>query len=162
MQLYKITEQYQSAISELTELDLDADTIKDTLEGLKGDLEAKGKAVGAFIANREAEINATKEAGNKLIDRAKSEQNKMDKLKDYLLFNMETNGITEIRSPDLVIKLRKLPPSVKVVEENVISSLWFNEKTVYTLDKARIKETLKAGKEVEGCVLTAGYKVVIT
>jgi len=162
LKLYEITEQYQSALSELAGLELDEETVNDTLEGLKGDLEAKGRAVGAFIANREAEITATKEAGKKLIERAKSEQVKMDKLKDYLLYNMQVNEITKIRSPDLLIKLRKLPASVKIVDESVIDSSWMNKKITYTINKTAIKAELKAGNPVEGAVLSEGYKVVIT
>jgi len=162
MKLYEITEQYQSALSELAGLELDEETVNDTLEGLKGDLEAKGRAVGAFIANREAEIEATKEAGKKLIDRAKSEQNKMDKLKDYLKYNMEVNGLPEIRSPDLLIKLRKLPASVIIDDAALIPIDFKREKVDISLDKTAIKEYINNIGTIKGVHLESGYKVVIT
>jgi hypothetical protein len=150
MQLYKITEQYHQALSVLTDSDLDAQTISDTLEGLKGDIEVKAKNVAAFISNRKAEINAVKEASKKLADRAKFEQSSLDRLTEYLKYNMELAGITEIRSPELLLKIKTNPPSVIIDDESVIPKCFFTEKTVISINKTAIKEDLKCGNTVQG------------
>lgn len=162
MKLYEITEQYQHAMVELDNSDFDADTIADTLEGLKGDLEAKSRAVAGFIANREAEIAATKEAAKKLSDRAKAEQGKMDKLREYLLYNMQRNEISEIRSPDLLLNLKKNPPSCIIDDESLIPEKYKKEvvTTTIKIDKNAIKSDLKEGK-VDGAHLEAKERLEI-
>lgn len=150
MQLYKITEQYHSALSELAGSDLDAQTINDTLEGLKGDIEVKAKNVAAFVSNRKAEIEAVKEASKKLADRAKNEQSALDRLTEYLKYNMENAGITEIRSPELLLKIKTNPPSVVIDNELLIGGQFIKEKVVTSIDKGAIKKELNAGNQVLG------------
>lgn len=150
--LYKITEQYHNALVELADSGLDAQTINDTLEGLKGDIEVKAKNVAAFISNRKAEIVAVKEAGQKLADRAKSEQASLDRLAEYLKVNMENSGITEIRSPELLLKIRTNPPSLIIDDEAMIAKKFVKTKVVETksIDKVAMKEEIKAGRLVKG------------
>ena len=161
MRLYEITQQYQSALSELQELELDETTIQDTLEGLKGDLQEKSKAVAAFIANGEAEAKAVKEASKKLADRANRQQVKMNKLREYLLYNMQANEITSISSPELLIKLRKKPPSVIIDDETKIDGKYKKEKVTFTVSKTDIKKAIQAGESVNGAHLEAGMSLVI-
>lgn len=150
MKLYEISNQYHNALVELSESDLDAQTISDTLEGLRGDLEIKAKNVAAFISNRKAEIDAVKEASRKLADRAKAEQGSLDRLTEYLKFNMEQNEITEIRSPELLLKIKTNPPSVVIDDESLISGQFIKEKTVTSIDKTAIKKELQSGNPVLG------------
>ena len=151
MKLYEITEQYHNALVELSASDLDAKTVEDTLEGLKGDLEIKAKNVAAFVENRKAEINAIKEASKKLADRARSEQKSLDRLVEYLKYNMEQSGITEIRSPELILKIKKNPPSLVIDDESKIDDIFFIEvPATRKLIAADIKRELKAGNVIEG------------
>lgn len=149
MKLYEISEQYHIALSELQESGLPEQAIADTLEGLKGDIEVKAKQVAAFIANRQAEIDAVKEASKKLAERAKTEQANVDGLINYLKYNMEASGITEIRSTELVLKIKKNPHSLIVDNED--SAPIEYKKLIperYELDKAKVKKALKDGEEI--------------
>lgn len=159
--LYELTEQHHKALSELEELELDETTIKDTLEAIKGDIEVKSKAVGAYIANAEAEVKAIKEASAKLANRAKVKQAKMDRLREYLLYNMQANGITRIESPDLVLKTRKKPDSVVIDNEHLIDDKYKKEKVTITVSKTDIKKAIQAGDTVEGAHLEGGASLVI-
>jgi len=151
MKLYEISEQYQQALSELESSDLPAEVVQDTLEALKGDLEVKAKNVAAFIANRNAEIAAVKEASKKLADRAKYEEARIQRLKEYLKFNMERNEITEIRSPELVLKIAKNPPSVVIDDADLIPQDYKREiPAKYEPDKSAIKKAYKDGYIVPG------------
>ena len=162
MQLYKITEQYHHALSELAGSELDAQTINDTIEGLKGDIEVKAKNVAAFISNRKAEITAVKEASKKLADRAKTEQANLDRLMDYLKYNMEQSEITEIRSPELLLKIKNNPPSVVIDDESKINSGYYKIiPETRQLDKVALKAALKTGELVLGAHLEAKTRLEI-
>ena len=150
MKLYEISNEYNHALTALSDSDFDAQTISDTLEGLKGELEIKAKNVAAFISNRKAEINAVKDASKRLADRAKAEQKHLDSMIEYLKFNMEQSGITEIRSPELLLKIKTNPPSVIIDDNDAVSDLFKTEKTVVSIDKAAIKKEIQAGGAVEG------------
>jgi len=150
MKLYELTNEYNSALTTLTDSDFDLQTINDTLEGLKGELEIKAKNVAAFIENRKAEIDAVKAASKKLADRAKSEQKHLDGLIGYLKYNMEQSEITEIRSPELVLKIKNNPPSVVIDNEEVVDNKFKSSKWVVSIDKTAIKKELQAGNDVEG------------
>lgn len=149
MKLYELTSQHHNALSELAELDLDQETIENTLEGLRGDLEVKCKSVAAFIMNREAEINAVKEAAKKLSERASKESKALERLTEYLRFNMEANDITEIRSPELILKIKKNPPKVIIDDEFSIEKRFLVKKTTESPDKKAIKKAIQYGEKLD-------------
>ena len=59
--LYKISEQAQKSISELLDMDLPEDAVKDTIEAIQGELEEKIISVAAYIKNQQAEISNMKQ-----------------------------------------------------------------------------------------------------
>ena len=159
MNLYEISNEYNKALNELAELEFDERIIEDSLSVLKGTLEEKGKNVALYIANAEAEQKAIKEAGDKMLQRAKVAQNKIDRLKSYLLENMLLNGITEISSPEMVVKTAKTPN--KVMIDGVVDDKYMVEKITKTTDKRAIKAAIDSGENVEGAHLESGYRLVI-
>jgi len=161
MKLYQITEQYNSALSELESSNLPQDVINDTLEGLKGDIQVKTQNVAAFILNRQAEIEAVKGASRKLSERARIEQNNLDGLKSYLLLNMEATGTTEVRSPEIVVKIRNNPSKVIIDETIPLDKKFMVEKITSQPDKKIIKEAIKSGETVNGAHLEKTKSLVI-
>lgn len=162
MKLYEISEQYNQALTELEDLSLPAEVVSDTLEALKGDLEEKAKNVAAFIANRRAEVDAVKEASKKLAERAKNEQVKIDRLVAYLKYNMEINEISEIRSPELLLKIKSNPGSVVIEDAELVPMAYKREiPAKYEPDKALIKKAYKDGNTVPGASFVKGTRLEI-
>jgi len=62
MNLYSLAAEYRQAAESIANLDLDDQTIADTLEGLSGELEVKATNVAMFAKNLEATATAIKEA----------------------------------------------------------------------------------------------------
>ena len=153
MKLYEISTEYHDALNELSALEFDAETIENSLSVLKGDLECKARNVAAFIRNSQAEVDAVKEAAKKLSQRAATEQKAIDRMIDYLKFNMEQAGITEIRSPELLLKIKTNPPSVIIDDELSIDKKYKSEKVTISVDKTAIKKDIQAGNEVVGAHL---------
>lgn len=161
--LYQIADQYLADMQKLQDMDLDEQTLADTLEGLSGELEVKATNVAMFMRNLENAADAIKEAEKQMADRRKAIENRIDRIKSYLISNMERTEIKKIECPYFAITLKKNPPALKVLEEDKIPSKYFTipEPPPPALDKAKLKEDLKAGVEIEGAILTVGSSLLI-
>src|SRR3990167_8371102 len=91
--LYEIAETYRKALETLGDMDLPEEVVKDTLEGLQGDLEAKGQNVASFCLHLEAMSEAIKIAEQKMAHRRKVLENRAENIRTYLKTCMETAGI---------------------------------------------------------------------
>jgi len=144
-------------------MEIDEQTFADTLEGLSGDLEVKATNVAMFVRNLEASAEAIKAAEKQMAERRKALEAKADRIRQYLLDNMNRTGITKIDCPYFVLSVRKNPPAVEVLNQDMIPDEYFDipEPPAPTLNKNRLKEDLKAGVVVEGAKLMAGQSLSI-
>ena len=161
--LYNIADQYLVDLQKLQEMEIDEQTFADTLEGLSGDLEVKATNVAMFVRNLEASAEAIKDAEKQMAERRKALESKADRIRQYLLDNMTRTGITKIDCPYFVLSVRKNPPAVEVLNQDMIPDEYFDipEPPAPTLNKNRLKEDLKAGVVVEGAKITAGQSLLI-
>ena len=153
--LYQLTAEYLQAEEHLSALDLDEQTIKDTLEGLSGEIEIKSTNIAMFIRNLETTAQAIKEAEAEMSKRRKAIETRINSLESYTLENMVRTGITRIDCPYFRISIRDNPPSVDVFNENEIPQEFMRipEPPPPVPDKKKIMEAIKSGVEVPGCVL---------
>jgi hypothetical protein len=110
--LYVIAAEYRDAAHKLADLDLDAETIADTLESLSGELEAKAQSVGFMVRSIEADAAAMKEWAKTATERAKAAEGRADALRDYLRRCMEATGIEKIEGPGIALSFRPDPHRV--------------------------------------------------
>ncbi len=161
MKLYEIATQYQQALATLDDLDLPDEVIADTLEGLKGELQEKGKNVAAYIKNIEADIKAIKDAEQAMKGRRATLQRRTDWMKLLLLNSMQDSEITEISCPWFVIKPKKNPPAVNITDEAAISKKYKMEVIDYKIDRKMIAADIKKGAVVNGAEMTQGWRLDI-
>jgi hypothetical protein len=161
--LYNIADQYLVDLQKLQDMEIDEQTFADTLEGLSGELELKATNIAMFVRNLEASAEAIKAAEKQMTERRKAIESKADRIRQYLLDNMTRTGITKIDCPYFVLSVRKNPPAVEVLNQDMIPDKYFDipEPPAPTLNKNRLKEDLKAGVVVEGAKLTAGQSLSI-
>lgn len=161
--LYTIADQYLTDLQKLQDMEIDDQTFADTLEGLSGELEVKATNVAMFIRNLEASADAIKAAEKQMADRRKALEAKSDRMRQYLLDNMLRTGITKIDCPYFALSIRKNPPAVEVLNQDMIPDEYFDipEPPPPTLNKNRLKDDLKAGVVVEGAKLTQGSSLQI-
>jgi aromatic ring-opening dioxygenase LigB subunit len=156
--LYQLSAEYQMAFAELMEIpDLPAEVIRDTLEGLAGDLETKSINVAAYFLSLDAQAAAIKEAEAKMAARRKAIEAKSARLKDYLKQNMQACEIQKISCPEFEISLRKNPPSVIIDDESLIPLEFIEIRETRHIDKAAIK----AVKGCAGAHIEQGFSLVI-
>lgn len=161
--LYEIAAEYRDAANKLAELDLDAQTIADTLEGLSGDLETKAQNVAFFVRNLEATAAAIKQAEADMAARRKAMENRADSLKRYIFESMTVAGIEKIECPHFRLAIKNNPAAVDVFEPGLVPASFMRtpEPPPPAPDKTAIKEALKAGQDVPGARLTSGQRLEI-
>jgi hypothetical protein len=161
--LYLLASEYRAAADRLADMDLDEQTVADTLESISGDLEVKAKNVAAFARNMETTALAIKDAEEGMAARRKAIERRVASLRAYLLANMQTAGIKRIESPEFVITVRDNPPAVDAFDpEQIPDGYWTSPPPPPpVLNKTKIKEAIKSGEQVPGARLTQGQRVEI-
>lgn len=162
-QLYVLANDYRSAADRLTDLDIDDQTIADTLEGMSGELEVKCQNVAMMVRNIEASAAAIKEAEAAMAARRKALEKRAERVRDYLLANMIVSGVQRIECPYFCLTVRDNPLAVEIYEPGLVPA----EFTIQpppppaAPDKKAIAGALKAGIDVPGCKLTRGQRLDI-
>lgn len=161
--LYELSQDYRQALEALTdpELDVPAEVIADTLEGLQGTLEDKAVNVAKFLKNLEATAQAIKDAELRMAARRKTIENRVTSMKTYLKDNMEACGIQRIESPWFVLAIQKNPVAVEILDEGLIPDTFVELVTTRKIDKMAIKKAIESGSEVSGVALSQGTRLAI-
>jgi len=160
MKLYELTDQYNNALNEMVEADLDQETIADTMEGLEGELKIKAKNVAAYYLNLESDLSQLKEAKARIDARIKSIAKNTAFFKDYLRSNMERSGIDKIECPEFKITLRKASKICEVIDPKAVPSEFRTTETITKVDKVGLKKWMIAEglDEVEGAEIKDGAR----
>ena len=153
LSLYKLANDYKQALDELSELDIDEQTLKDTLEAISGDLEQKAVNVAAYIKNLGAECVAIKNARDEISDKYSAKQKKIESLKRYLLTTLQGCGIKKVSSELFDISVRRSAQVVEITNEQLIPYDYYKETVISKVDKSLIKRALAENYEVPGCKL---------
>jgi len=161
--LFEIAANYRDMAATLADLDLDEQTIADTLEAEGGELQEKAQNVGFVVRNIEASAAAIKDAEAQMAARRKALENRAARLRAYLLDSMTLAGVEKIESPYFAIAVRKNPPSLEVLDEAQVPAGYFTSPPPPppVLDRKLILATLKDGVDIPGCRLKQGRRVDI-
>jgi hypothetical protein len=116
--LYQLTEDFKVLEVMETDAELDAESqeaVRNTLDGLKLDINAKAAGVAAYILNLEAQAASAEEAGKALINRAKRIEHRADSMRSYLHFQMQAVKLKKVDTELFTISRRENPPAVDIV-----------------------------------------------
>lgn len=139
----------------------------EALTELKGDFDTKAESVSLYIKELEAGTKLLGESIKNLQSRKKAMENKVERLKSYLLTSMETVGESKIETDKVRISLRNNAPSVFIYDEKAFINqykgsrddlLKYSEPTV---NKTAIKEALKSGEDITGATLESKKTITI-
>jgi hypothetical protein len=152
--LYLLANEYRDAAQRLVDLDMDDQTIADTLDGMSGELTVKAQNVGFMIRSLEADASAIKDWAKDAGERAKALEHRAESLRGYLQRCMEATGIEKIEGPGIVLSFRK-SSAVAINEPDLIPLEFMRtpEPPPAAPDKKAIADALKAGREVPGAHL---------
>lgn len=163
LKIYEIDDAIQSALDSV-EYDTETGEIinADALNAVTADSKLKIVSTAKYLSMRGATLKAMEEARKNLDARIKAEKHRHEWLKFQMLRGMVTLGVTQIESPEILVKKGKLPPSVQILDEAQIPSEFIKTKTEQSVDKIAIAAAMKAGRDVPGAMLvTNGEKIII-
>ena len=148
MNLYELSQNYLA----VQEMDLEPETLKDTLDSIEEAIEVKAENIAKWIRNLEADKKAFEEEEKRFKEKKQAADNRIKSLKLYLEDNMRLTGKTKFKAGFFSFSIQNNPPSVEVFDEALIPKQFLIAQPV-KIDSAGIKELLKAGEEVPGAEL---------
>jgi len=158
VRLYELAQNYAQLL-EIAE-EIESDALVDTLESLRDAIEDKAENIAKLIKNLEADAKIIKEEEQRLAERRRAIEAKVDKLKMYLQEQLETAGLQKVKRPTITVAIQANPPSVDVIDETAIP-IDFLIPQAPKVDKKSILERLKKGESVPGVALkqTKGVRI---
>lgn len=150
MTLYQLQEEYRLLLELAEDPEVDTEIIADTLEALGGDIEEKAIGYGKVIKELESDAERLKAEEARLNERRKRIENNVFYMKQKLQLGMEAVGKKKIETDLFTFRIQKNPASV-VMDETYIENLPEEYLIPQSpkVDRAKIREDLKAGKELE-------------
>lgn len=140
----------------------------DTLSGIKEEFNFKAENLAQYIKCLKAEAEDIDEEMKKLRARRDSRNKRIERLKNYLMENMEAVGITKIDMPKAKITIRKSTPSIKFDNEKdfieMLENSGRNNLLKYSspeIRKSEIKKLIRSGEKFDGARLEPGRSVII-
>lgn len=152
MKLYEIDE----AIMECVDLETGEVIDTEQLDKLQMEREAKLENVACWIKELKAEAEALKAEKQRLADRQKVAENKMESLKKYLAYALDGQAFKTTRAS---VTFRK-SQAVEIADIYKLDENYLRYKEPEA-DKTAIKEALEAGQTVAGATLVENTSVII-
>ena len=162
MKLYEIPAAYealwQQVETEAVDGEIDAE-LNEQLAAIEDEFHTKAENLVKVVRSLEASAATCKEEAKRLTERARTTANKVDWLKGYLFDQMQAIGCDRVNSDLFAITLAKKPPRCHIVDEDLISDVYFAAQDPKLL-KAEVLKALKAGDDVSGAELVTGEQTL--
>lgn len=152
MKLYELADEYVLAMRQMEDADIDEQTMRDTLDGIKGEITNKITNIGKIIKNYQANIEVIAGELDRLGGKKKTLENKIFSLKTYLQTEMDKLSMDRVSDPILTVSYTENAPSVNLVDLTRVPGIYWKEQDPI-LDKQRILQELKEGVEIDGVTL---------
>lgn len=165
--LFSLTGQYLELAHKLADLELDVETIADTIEasGIVDNITDKIQAI-EYVARGSESHNAAIDDEINRLQALKAHRSKVaQELRGYIKRSMEALEIEKITCPLFSVSIRKNPPAVDPYDLNLLPAEYWStpapKPPVSTPNKALIAAELKAGKDVPGACLKHSTRLVV-
>lgn len=165
--LFQIANQYLELAAKLDMMDLDTQTIIDTIDasGIEDEFNLKAQGI-LHIASEAEKYTPMIDMEIERLQALKASRAKLAQgLRDYLRVNMERSGIQKITCPLFSISIKQNPPAVEILDSFSLPTEYWRtpepKPPVAVPDKAAIKKALQAGIDVTGARLIQGTRLDI-
>ena len=166
-ELFRISEKNSQALPFIEQMfddecpESELDEALGLLDNIEASFNDKAVNVAMYARNLEAEAEAISEATKEMVKRYKSISAKADRLRSYLLSEMQRTQTKQIKCPYFVLSLRKTPASVRIAPNAVIPDFLLAPPKPQEADKRAIKEAIEKGLVIEGVTLESGETLSI-
>ncbi len=156
MNLYELTESYQQIQTLIEE---GAEGLEDTLQSLDDAIEEKAVGYAKVMKNIEGQVVAIKTEEKRLAEKRRSLENNIKRLKESLQDAMLLNDKKRIETELFNFNIQKNPPSIRVIDEEMIPKSYYVEQSP-KLDRRALISELKES-DIPGVELTQGESLRI-
>ena len=156
MNLYELSADLMS-LNDIEDVE-DVEVIREIIEQ---QIQAKSTGIIAVVRNLESNIEAIDIEIKRLQELKRKKQNNISRLKEYTKECMEIRGVKKLETSLGNISIRKTPPSVNVLDENLIPLEYIETKQVMSIDKKLILGDLKDGLVIPGVEIKQGTSLTI-
>jgi outer membrane translocation and assembly module TamA len=147
--LYDLSNEFLTIQSQLEELDLDQETLDNTLESYQVTIEEKAENIVKYIKNLEAMAEARKAEANRLTELASKDLKKAENLMNYLDSAMKMLGKKQLTAGVFELKYRRGSEVVEV-NESLLPQDYFVPQPPKAMGKTELKKLIKDGVEIPG------------
>ena len=151
--LYELTNEFQMLLDMAEDPETDPEVLAGTFEALEGEIEVKADGYARVIRELEAQEAAIKAEEDRLANRRLGISNNIRCMKLSLQQAMQATGKTKFKTDLFSFGIQKNPPAVVLdVPEDDLESIpaEYLIKQAPKVNKTKLKEDLKAGKDVTG------------
>jgi len=151
MTLYELTDQFKQLLEIASDPEVDPEVIADTMEAIEGDFEEKADGYAMVIRQLNADAKAAKEEADRLTARKKALENSADRITKNLQAAMVAVDKKKFKTALFSFGIQKNPASV-VMDTTDVFKIPQEFITIPdpVINKAAIKDALKAGENLEG------------
>jgi hypothetical protein len=147
--LYELSNDYINLIALADDPDIDEQAFMDTLEGIEGALEDKADSYAVVIAEIEAKVDKYKKEIDRLTALKKAGETTIDRVKRNLEGAMRATGKIKFDTDFHKFSIQKNPASLVIDDETKVPVHFLKIKE--EINKAAIKDAIKAGEEFDFC-----------
>ena len=158
--LHELTAAYKQLETMIDDPEYDVSTY---LAECQGAIQEKAINIIKLVQNLDATVEAMKAAENRMSDRRKSIENRIESIKDYVKHNMQNSGVHKIECEYFVLTVKNAPPKVVITDEKEIPLQYWRqpEPPPMSIDKKAIAADIKEGVVVSGAHTEQGQYLVI-
>lgn len=146
MTLYNLTSEFLELLEMAADEELDQQTIKDTLEAVEGEFEAKADGYAAVIRNLTGDMEAIKAEEERLHSRRKIIENNIERIKKALESAMNATGKRKFSTELFSFRIQNNAPSLDFVNEAAVPAEFFIPQEPI-LDRRKLLAYAKANPE---------------
>ena len=151
--LYDISTRYANILELAENPDVPVEVFEAALQDMDGELNEKLNNIVSFIRSLEGDVTIIKNEVDRLNARKKSTENKIASLKRYTEDCLKAINKDKIKTPLFTVSLQKNPPSLGILNEELIPDAYRKVETVVSYDKKGMIAELKAGAIIDGVEL---------
>ena len=151
--LYNITNKFVDLMDKVQEGTITEEEYNKLGEELALELQKKSGNIAGYIQDRNALIDAIDMQVKRLQEYKKTEQNKLDKFKEYVKTNMERLNIVKIETELGTLSIAKSPISVEIANEDEVPTEFKTEIVTTKIDKKKIADNFKSTGEIPNGVI---------
>lgn len=161
--LYQLKGQWLELAHRLADMDLDAQTVADTIEGsdVQMALEEKVQGYEMVARNLEAHVPAIQAEIKRLEAMEQRITRRAEVLREHVKTSMKELGIQKIACPLFEMRIQDNPAKLEIFEEKLVPQEYWRTPEP-EIDKAKLKAAIKAGTVVQGARLTKGDSLRIS